>query len=56
MCYFVRVSTSFDLRFILGLTKGILVILAKKGTSGALMPEWVMPRHSGCSRSPMERK
>ena len=53
---FVRVLTLFDLRSNLGLTRGILVILAEKGTSGALVPERVVPRHSGCSRGPMEKK
>ena len=36
----------FDLLSNLGLTRGILVILAKKGTSGAPMPERVAPRCS----------
>ena len=39
-----------------GLTKGILVILAKKGTLGALMFKRVAPRHSRCPHGPMERK
>jgi len=46
----------FDLQSNLGLTRGILVILVEKGTSGALMCERVTPRHFGCSCSPMERK
>ena len=46
----------FDLRLNLGLTKGILVILAEKVTSGALVPERVAPRHSRCSHGPIERK
>ena len=46
----------FDLRSNLGLTRGILVILAKRGTSGAPVPEWIAPCHSRCSRGPMERK
>ena len=36
--------------------KSIVVILAEKRTSGASMPELVMPRHYICSRDPMERK
>ena len=40
----------------LGLTRGILVILVEKCTLGAPVSEWVAPRHSGCSRSPMEIK
>ena len=39
-----------------GLTRGILVILAEKGTLGALMSEQVVPCHFGCLCSPMERK
>ena len=53
---FVKVWTLFDLRLNLGLTRGILVILAEKGTSGAPMPERVMPCCSRCSHGPMERK
>ena len=52
----MEVWTSFDPRLNLGLTKGVLVILAEKGISGALMPEWVMPRHSRYSRDPMKIK
>ena len=52
----MSVWTSFGLRSNLGLTKGILVILAEKCTSGAPIPEWVAPRRSGCSHRPMERK
>ena len=51
----MRVLTSFDLRSKLGLTKGVLVILAKKSTSGVPVPEWVAPRCSRCSLVPMER-
>ena len=39
-----------------GLTRGILVILAKKGTVGVSVFEQVAPRHYGCSRGLMERK
>ena len=39
-----------------GLTKGILVILAKKCTLSAPMSEQVAPRHYICSHDPMERK
>ena len=42
----------FDVWLNLGLIRGILVILAKKGTSGSPMPEWVAPRHSRCSHGP----
>ena len=52
----MRVLTSFYLRSNLGLTRGILVILAKKGTLGAPMFKRVAPRHSGCSHGPMEKK
>ena len=40
----------------LRLTRGILVILAEKGTLGAPMSEWVVPHHFGCPHGPMERK
>ena len=53
---FVRVLTSFDLRSNLGLTKGILVILAERGTSGASMLEQFASCHSIYSHGPMERK
>ena len=46
----------FDLLPNLGLTRGILVILAKKVTSGTPVPEWVTPCHSRCSHDPVERK
>ena len=52
----MRVLTSFDLRSNLGLTRGILVILAEKGTLGAPVFEWAAPCHSGHSHSPMEKK
>ena len=55
-CCFVKVWTSFDLRSNLGLTRGILVILAKKGTLGASVLKRVAPRHSRCSHCPEERK
>ena len=55
-CHFVWILTSFDLRSNLGLTRGILVILAKKFTLGASMFERVAPRHSRCPCGPMERK
>ena len=48
----MRVLTSFDLWSNLGLTKGFLVILAKRGTSGASMLERVAQRHFVCSRGP----
>ena len=51
----MRVLTSFDLQSNLGLTRGILVILVKKGTLGALVPKRVAPHRSGCSRDLMER-
>ena len=38
------------------LTRGILVFLVEKGTSGAPMPEQVVPHRSRCSRDPMERR
>ena len=38
------------------LTRGILVILTRKGTFGAPVSEWVAPCHSGCSCGLMERK
>ena len=50
------VLTSFHLRSNLGSTMGILFILFERGTSSAPMPERVTPRHSGFSRSPMERE
>ena len=53
---FVKVLTLFDLRFNLGLTRGILVILVEKGTLGASMLKRVVPRRFECSRSPIERK
>ena len=56
ICCFMRVLTSFDLWSILGLTRGIFVILVGKDTLGAPMSERVAPHHSGCSRNPMERK
>ena len=52
----VRVLILFNLQSNLRLTRGILVILAETGTSGALMLEWVVPHHSVCSRSPMKTK
>ena len=52
----LSVLTSFDLRSNLGLIRGILVILAKNGTSGALVPKHVAQCCSGCSRGSMERK
>ena len=55
-CCFVRILTSFGLWSNLGLTKGILVILAKKGTSRALVPEWITSHCFGFSSGPMERK
>ena len=39
-----------------GLTRGILIILAKKGILSTPMFKRVMPRHYICSRDPMERK
>ena len=51
-----RVLTSFDLRLNLGLTRGILVILTEKGTSGAPVLEQVAPCHFGNSRNLVERK
>ena len=54
-CY-VRILTSFDLWSNPRLTRGILVILARKCTLGALVSKQVMPHHSGFSRDPMERK
>ena len=53
---FVKVWTSFDLRSNLGLTRGILVILAEKGTLSALVPKRVAPHCSRCSLGPIERK
>ena len=53
---FVRVLTSFDLRSNLGLTRGILVILAERGTSGTSMLEQFASCHSIYSHGPMERK
>ena len=47
---------SFYLRLNLGLTRGILVILAKMGTFGAPMPKWVALRCSRCSHGLIERK
>jgi len=38
----------------LGLTRGVLVILAEKDTLSALVFERVIPRHSRCSHGPME--
>ena len=38
------------------LTKGILVILVEKGTSGTPASERVASHHSGCPRGPMGRK
>ena len=52
----MKVWTSFDLRSNLGLTRGILVILAEKGTSNVLMPKRVAPRHFGCTRGPREKR
>ena len=52
----MRVFTSFDLRSNLWLTRGILVILAQRGTSGAPMPKQVVAHHSRCSLSPIKRK
>ena len=52
----MRALTSFDIRSNLGLTKGILVILAKKGTLGAPMSERAAPRRFGCYHGPMEKK
>ena len=40
----------------LGLTRGILVILAEKGTSSAPVPERVVPRCFRCSHGLVERK
>ena len=53
---FVKVWTSFDLRSNLGLTRGILVILAEKDTLSALVPKRVAPHCSRCSLGPIERK
>ena len=53
---FMRVLTSFDLRSNLGLTRGILVILVERGTSGASMLEQFASCHSIYSHGPMERK
>ena len=55
-CFFVRALTSFDLRSNLGLNSGILVILAEKGTLGALVSDWAVPRCSRCSCGPIEKK
>ena len=45
---FVRVWTTFDLQLNLRLTRGILVILAEKATSGAPMPKRIVPRCYRC--------
>ena len=50
----MSVWTLFGLWSNLGLTRGILVILAEKCTLGAPMPERVAPHRSGCSCRPME--
>ena len=52
----MTVWTSFDLRSNLGLTRGILVILAKKCTLGAPVTEQAVQRHSGCSHGPKEKE
>ena len=52
----MEVWTSFDLRLNLGLTKGVLVILAGKGTSGVPVLEWVASRRSRYSHGPVESK
>ena len=46
----------FDLLSNLGLIRGILVILAEKGTSSAPLPEQIVPRCPRCSHGPVERK
>ena len=46
----------FDLWSNLGLTRGVLVILAEKGTLGAPVPERVAPCCSRCSHNLVERK
>ena len=46
----------FDLWSNLGLTRGVLVILAEKGTLGALVSDWAVPRCSRCSCGHIEKK
>ena len=46
----------FDLQLKLGQTRGILVILIEKGTSVALVLEWVTPRHYRCPHSVIDLK